>query len=301
MVTGAKKQFEYTIWDPTGNMTALAEGQVSSDRRPAAAEVLMRRHPEVEQVGFVEFPESAEIRQRFPESTEGGQRIRAVLGMAGGEFCGNASMCAAALSVYRRDPEWAEHKVSEEDIFLIVSGAARPVRTKVKRISATDFRTRVYMPPALAFEDTEFVFEDLSGTLPVIRMEGISHILIEPDSVFFRLLKDRPAAGRAVRTFCRRLSAEGLGLMFLRRDTSLPELFPLVYIPGSETEFWENSCASGTSAVGMYLASRSGRAVKLSLSEPGGTLEVESRPESGETVLAGHAAFRARFAASYVD
>ena len=45
----------------------------------------MRRHPEVEQVGFVRF------------SDDPGDPVRAGLRMAGGEFCGNASCCAAVL------------------------------------------------------------------------------------------------------------------------------------------------------------------------------------------------------------
>ena len=62
---------------------------------------------------------------------------------------------------------------------------------------------------------------------------------------------------------------------------------PLVYIPGGNTCFWENSCASGSAAVGMALTARSGRAADLSLAEPGGTLRVTSDPLSGETWLYG--------------
>ena len=62
---------------------------------------------------------------------------------------------------------------------------------------------------------------------------------------------------------------------------------PLVYVPGADTMFWENSCASGSVAAGQYLAAASGEAVKIALKEPGGTLVVESDPDTGETWLYG--------------
>jgi diaminopimelate epimerase len=62
---------------------------------------------------------------------------------------------------------------------------------------------------------------------------------------------------------------------------------PLVYIPGSGTVFWENSCASGTSAVGMYLAEKENTRIDLTVEEPGGILRVKSDPQSKKTWLHG--------------
>ena len=50
---------QYSIFDPTGNITALVESPVPVERQPAVAAALMARHPEVEQVGFVRFPDPA--------------------------------------------------------------------------------------------------------------------------------------------------------------------------------------------------------------------------------------------------
>ena len=75
---------KYCIFDPTGNVTALVETEVEPPLQPAAAAEIMRRHPGTEQVGFLSDPEPGE------------KGIHAVRRMAGGEFCGNASMCAAA-------------------------------------------------------------------------------------------------------------------------------------------------------------------------------------------------------------
>ena len=113
-------------------------------------------------------------------------------------------------------------------------------------------------------------------------MEGISHMLIRPASAFFSLLQERQRAERAVRDWCAQLKAEGLGLMFLEEEAAASfRLTPLVYIPGSGTLFWENSCASGSAAVGGYLAETAGAPVRLELRQPGGSLRVESAPGGG--------------------
>ena len=70
----------YSILDPTGNITALVEGPVEPERYAPVASAVMRRHPAVEQVGFFSVKDG-----------------RPALAMAGGEFCVNASLCAAAL------------------------------------------------------------------------------------------------------------------------------------------------------------------------------------------------------------
>ena len=88
-----------------------------------------------------------------------------------------------------------------------------------------------------------------------------------------------------MRSFCETLGADGLGLMFLDGNGTQYRMTPLVYVPGSGTCFWENSCASGSAAVGMYLAAKTGSAAELSLSEPGGTLR---RSEKRRTRLYGH-------------
>ena len=249
----------YSILNPTGNLTALVETPVEETRQPSLAAALMEHCPEVEQVGFLS---------------------PGTLRMAGGEFCGNASMSAAALFLLRggrgegRDPE---------RVHLRVSGAGDPVEVRLWRESSCSFRAGVRMPRPLDLTERAFSFGTAAGVLPFARMEGISHLLVESGSPFFGLLEDRAAAGQAVRQWCGELSAQGLGLMFLGEDG---RLIPLVYGPGSGTLFWENSCASGTSVAGMLLAQRRGEPVSLVLTEPGGELRVESTP-GGDTWLYG--------------
>ena len=65
------------------------------------------------------------------------------------------------------------------------------------------------------------------------------------------------------------------------------QLTPLVYVPASQTVFWENSCASGTTAAGAYLFRRNpGESLSLGLRQPGGRLEISAGAD-GRLLLGG--------------
>ena len=76
-------------------------------------------------------------------------------------------------------------------------------------------------------------------------------------------------------------------MMFIDEGEGVRALTPLVYVPGADTMFWENSCASGSAAAGMYLAAKEGKPVDVTFSEPAGSLRVTSDPDRGRTVLYG--------------
>lgn len=261
-----------SIFDPTGNITALVESSVDQKSQTAAAAHVMARFPEVEQVGFVRLepdnPRHAELR------------------MAGGEFCGNASMSAAALSLLRCGGKETDSG-AWETVMLRVSGVSGEVEVRLKKEAENEFRTAVRMPPALSFTQEEFSYGVLDGTLPVVKTEGISHAIITRESSFFSLLENKNAAGEAIRKQCSLLGADCLGWMFLDGGGTSLRLTPLVYVPGSGTLCWESSCASGSAAVGTALAERTKAPVRLELSEPCGVLAVESEGLSGETRLLG--------------
>ena len=266
----ASERLRYSILDPTGNITALVESVVEVGQQPSVAASLMERHPEVEQVGFVTFPEPNEKRG-----------VQARLRMAGGEFCGNATMSAAAL--------WAVRQGVAEfpfDVTLGVSGASRPVRVSLIRGKDGFFDAAVCMPKAAGVDMVQLCLDGSCHAVPVVRMEGISHAVVDESSPLFFLRDDHAAAERAIRTWCLELGADGLGLMFLCKGADERDLVPLVFVPGGDTVFWESSCASGSAAVGMLLAKRRGAPISLGLREPGGTLHVTSDP-SGETWLHG--------------
>ncbi len=269
-----KNPIRYSIFDPTGNITALVESPVDESEQRAVAASIMARHAAVEQVGFVRLPDE--------------KSAPAALRMAGGEFCANASMSAASLWALRLG-------LCEGELSLAVSGVEDVVAVRLKQEEESCFSAAVRMPEAREITAIPFVFEGLSGTIPLVRMEGIDHAVLTPDCPFFAL-RDRPsAAEKAVRELCASLGAVCLGLMFLEGESAQRRLTPLVYVPGSRTLFWESSCASGSAAAGMLLARQSGERTELELIEPGGVLRVESDPRKGETRLFGRTRLRGEY------
>ena len=79
--------------------------------------------------------------------------------------------------------------------------------------------------------------------------------------------------------------------MAMRLSPRPRTLRPLVYVPGSDTLFWESSCASGTGALGAYLAKTGGKPADLTVKEPGGILRVQASPE-GDILLSGQVRLR---------
>ncbi|MCR5829626.1 MAG: hypothetical protein K6F93_04650, partial [Lachnospiraceae bacterium] len=95
---------KYYVLDPTGNITILAEGNVPAEERGAVAAKLMEKEPAAEQVGFISYGQARVDRtdagHAAGEENRGAGHADITLQMAGGEFCGNATMSAAVLAVH---------------------------------------------------------------------------------------------------------------------------------------------------------------------------------------------------------
>ena len=236
------------LYDPTGNKTILVETPVPERERKSVAERLMALEPSAEQLGFLNL---------------GGEDCDMALQMAGGEFCGNATMSAAAHFA-------RQHRLTEGWVTVKVSGADRPLRVHIRQ-QGTDgtYVGSVYMPLPLGIEQVE-----LGGySLPLVRLPGISHLISDG------ILSREEAAGH-IRDWCRTLGCDCLGVMLYERERE--RLTPLVYVPAVDTLFWENSCASGTAAMGAWKQHRQGGAVCGDFTEPAGILHVEA---DGETLM----------------
>ena len=233
-------KLDYRVYDPTGNMTILVESPVAPEAQPAAARALMALEPAAEQVGFLTETDRADIALR----------------MAGGEFCGNAAMSAAVCAAQRRG-------MTSGTLTVQVSGASAPVRAEVALQPEGHWRGTVDMPRPETIEQR--VLPGV-GQASVVRFPGIAHIVLtEP--------MPRPLAERQARLWCAELGAEALGLLFFDRVSE--RMIPLVYVPAADTLCWETACASGTAAVGAYLAAE-GSPVDVTLRQPGGWLRIEA-------------------------
>lgn len=238
------KEVRYVLMDPSGNRTILVEDPVPVDFQPAVAAELMELEPAAEQAGFL------------TDSGQNGIDLR----MAGGEFCGNAAMSAAAHHLLRAGRPGGT-------VTVRVSGEPEAVTVELSEGEGGEWKGRVRMPRPDTIEEICF-----SGgqVLPVVSFRGISHVILE---------EEVPAkeAEHLIRQWCAELRADAAGMLFLDRKAGF--LKPLVYVPAADTLFWESACGSGTSAVGAWLAWKDGRPVDLSLKQPGGMLEISASPD----------------------
>lgn len=299
----------YYVMDPTKNITILVETPVPEASFPYVAAELMKREPDAEQVGFLQAADASgeadhvermdaghvDVAEENNGKLDAGcgcmkedKPLKGVLRMAGGEFCGNASMSAAVYYAMQAGIAKGETK----EVILQVSGAADPVSAQVKRCPDDTYEGCVQMPRPLSVSEEKLpIGNDLDGQeglyLPVVRFEGIAHVILDEDfceassgqtkqglSEMNEGLSEaiRKQAEAVAPIWCRHLGVEALGLMFLNRMHDA--MTPLVYVPAAGTLVWESSCASGTTAVGAYLARLAGDDVSVSLRQPGGVLEI---------------------------
>ncbi|MCQ2452104.1 MAG: hypothetical protein MJ075_03090 [Oscillospiraceae bacterium] len=215
----------------------------------------MEKEPTCEQVGFV-----------HPVNGTADLRLQ----MAGGEFCGNASLCAAAWFAMLHEIKPGQ----QESVKLEVSGSSAVLSAEIHCLKTTDtleYEGSIQMPVIQDIHPICFA----EGEYPVVFMPGILHAIV-PESF------GREKALNCIRRWCKQLNAACLGIMLLSSDSC--RITPLVYVPGSDTLVWEQSCASGTAAVGAWLAAKEKRALSRSFTEPGGSLSVEAAP-NGQVIL----------------
>ena len=247
-----KYTVSYTLMDPTKNYTLLVDSPVLISDRQRVAKELMQIEPLAEQVGFISNQSGCDIS----------------LCMAGGEFCGNAAMSAAAL--------YAEQNgIENGSIQLLVSGSSEMINAELCRKPDGSYQCTVGMPKPHKVDC--ILYEGIQ--LNAVFFDGIVHIIIDDDRL------DRSQAEMIAPKLCREIRADALGLMFY--DPVGKNLCPFVYVPTADTMFWENSCASGSTAVGVYIARQGDRRVNLQICQPGGTLSVLAEKDK-TPLLTGH-------------
>lgn len=255
-------EVKYFLCNPTGNITGLVESDIPVERHPEVASKIMEKEPSCEQVGFL-----------LPK--EDGSDI--TLRMAGGEFCGNATMSTAAYFCKKNKlADGEKRKVSVK-----VIGTKDPISVDVL-LKDKEYYCTLEMPRPIKISDFKFTFEGHNYWYPVVTFTGISHVIIEDDVPF-------SMPERCIKLWCDQIKEESLGLMLLNKDRT--SLRPLVYVKNPESLVWESSCGSGTTAVGAYLTKKQSKPLKLELNEPGGKLSVETF-ENGSIKLSGKVEFK---------
>ena len=247
----------YRLYNPTGNITALVDSFVPEFNQPNIASEILDAEPSCEQVGFL---------------SEGINGADITLRMAGGEFCGNATMCTAVYYCEKTGIKDGE----EREVLVNVTGTKELVPVKVSLHNGL-YKGTVKMPGVIRIKEEILPFEGHNYIYPVVSFAGISHIVADDSMPIYM-------AENAIKVWCDKLGCDGLGIMILSGDKS--RLQPLVYVKNPETLYWESSCASGTTAVGAYFSKAENKDIEYTFTEPGGRLSVKAF-RNGDLYLTG--------------
>lgn len=239
-------KLEFVKADPTGNTTILVLSPVpEKDRAAVAGKLLSLEGGWAEQVGFL---------------SETGGSVPC-LSMMGGEFCGNASLSAAAYFAERK-------KAAEDEIYLRVSGTAEPVRCIVRKREDRVYEGSVDMPLPLSVRKEKYLLSEGSAEFWTVRLPGITHVVVPAGRI------GKKEAERILPVWAERGKESAMGILLWEKE--LLSMTPLVFVTGTESSVWEHGCASGTASVGAYLAVESGRDTEAEICQPGGKIRVKA-------------------------
>jgi diaminopimelate epimerase len=252
-------ELSYTIFDPTKNITLLVETPVERALHASIAARLMAQFPQVEQVGYLE------------PALSSGARLR--LQMMGGEFCGNATMSAAAYIALRDDLPAGR----SSDIGLEVSGSDGVLTCHLECLDDRFLGTvAMPLPEEICSAALPLPEGVLPRSVPAVRFPGIVHCIVSSSEV------TQAQAAAVTRPqfsgLCTALHTSACGILLF--DEAASAFQPLVYVDSTGTAVWESGCGSGSAAIGAYLHFRDGRG-EVSLRQPGGVIQVRSSMRGG--------------------
>lgn len=246
----AARAVDFVKVSPTQNMTVLVTSQHAvADYRSIATQLLSVGHLQGEQVGFIR-----------DETLTGDS---AYLHMAGGEFCGNACMALAALTAAKRGLGVGE----TIDVTLGATGTESLLTCRVDR-EGSSYRCELTMPLPVSIESYPFPGVE-AGRSALVRYQDAVHLVVESEGCN-NGLRERARDVAAQLAVTTRVPVVGV-MVF---DPARQELAPLVVVPSLDSTVWERSCGSGAASVGAYLTHRSGAPVRISIQQPGGTMQV---------------------------
>lgn len=261
---------KYIVADPTENITVLVEEPVAIADRAAVTRRMFEEVPACEQVGYITTPLSDEADIR--------------LEMMGGEFCGNASLSAAAYHVMKNglladDSSAAirsgDNHTSEKSplqssssarVLMECSGVDEPFECIIMRNVSAD--TDNSYIGTLAMPDpvrTEYI-----DGHPVIFLPGIAHMILPSDRFTRRQIENN------IRDYASGFDVDAFGV--LRWDEKRQFMEPCVYVKGFETLIWEHGCATGSTCLGYYRYKSGGHSM-TEVHQPGGMIKIDIRDE----------------------
>ena len=242
------KDYDYKIYIPSGNPTALVLGlEKDPNRRKEINDEIMSLYDDfVEQVGFV----NTDINN--PE-----------LLMAGGEFCGNATRSAVN---YYLDGK-------KGNLEMKVSGVPNKLNTGIDE----DGNAWVDMP--IIKGSYKNSIKPISNNSAIVKMYGITHLVIESGDINKEYSKEElKKYAFSILEKQGLLNEEAAGVMFVNRlDEEDIEISPIVFVKAINTLFYETACGSGTTAVGIYESFKRKEGIDVNILQPSGnTINVKT-------------------------
>ena len=157
---------KYRIADPNHNITLLVETDIEVSRQKDIAISLMEKEKDVEQVGYIYRDGQGDIALR----------------MAGGEFCGNATMSVAAYHLEKKKETTGIVKVHVMDDDSIIDVKANLDDKGIWETEETLYSSKI--------ERKSF---DTYNGLPIVFFDSIAHIIIEEKALIKDLCESKKA------------------------------------------------------------------------------------------------------------
>ncbi|MGL5935762.1 MAG: diaminopimelate epimerase [Cetobacterium sp.] len=229
------KKLEFMKLNPAGNSTLLYNIQnIEKTEVIRISETLKKEeYIEAEQTGFIN-----------------GNHLQ----MLGGEFCGNASR---SFGVYlaKNDKDFRERK----NYIITCSGEENPLEIEITKTSENFFFSKIKMPRYKSI--SEMILDETR--ICKVEFSGIIHFIVESKGINSLKID-------IVKRYCKKYKIKNYGIMFFDKEDC--SMIPYVYIEGVGG-CWENSCASGSAALGFYLALRNDFH-SIDIKQPGGFLYI---------------------------
>lgn len=201
-----------------------------------------------EQVGFIKAPQSNDT--------------ILYLEMAGGEFCGNATLSAAAYATYKGLTE-------KHDFYIDVSGVENPVWCKVMKKDRFNYNTKCQMPFASNIEEYKINLKSQIIEGAIIEFNGISHFVFPVKNKFTYFLE-------VLDIIKTDINASAIGIIpYKIIEKQNYKIKPYVYVRKTNTSTFERGCGSGSLALGIFINETGKKQKHIKVIQPGGIIKVE--------------------------
>lgn len=240
----------FQVADPAGNTTILVKTPVPrEEHQSVAAKLLSISELHAEQVGFVAPPEYDGV-------------IR--LNMMGGEFCGNAmrsvGLFYASAQGFRRARKFP----------VEISGYDKSLTVQVNPLTH-QVTAEMPLPEQIVKHD---LFREPAR---VVVLPGIVHGITQTQQE----ISQEQVKG-TLRALAEEFHVPAAGVMFWQfREKSMR---PAVYVRDTDSLYFENSCASGSTAVAAWNAIGAGKdgSFSLDIKQPGGVISTTAAVRGGK-------------------